>query len=367
MNDNIDLSEYIPRSGLSLVKYSRKQFIDKLGLEIVQRVVASILKGKNVRDLTEGLTQRRVLMLSASIITTYIEAMSSIENFENRLSEIIKSNITLKLTSSEKSFLFWFIGLTQKSIQNVVRDSEISNYIDTFFFFFKEIAKDVERIYGPLSIPVHYNGKDIIVKWPNLLRCLLAVGAATLTTRGSEKSLYGKAFETMVLGSVLTILGFKHIDKSDISKDNKVFWLSERKDKRESDATLLVRKGVGVRFDIGFIGKGNTEVSLDKVSRFERYMERGGTNHYTSTIILVDNIGENSRISTLAKEIDGIILQMREHYWVYKLALTLKSKCDYHAEILNDSMENSIHYIDEKMKHIDIREFLNIVEEDDDN
>ena len=223
MNDNIDLSEYIPRSGLSLVKYSRKQFIDKLGLEIVQRVVASILKGKNVRDLTEGLTQRRVLMLSASIITTYIEAMSSIENFENRLSEIIKSNITLRLTSSEKSFLFWFIGLTQKSIQNVVRDSEISNYIDTFDSNLKEIAKDVERIYGPLSIPVHYNGKDIIVKWPNLLRCLLAVGAATLTTRGSEKSLYGKAFETMVLGSVLTILGFKHIDKSDISKDNKVF------------------------------------------------------------------------------------------------------------------------------------------------
>lgn len=368
-SENPFLPDYIPSSGLELVKYKRQQFIDKLGLEIVQGVVASIMKGKNVRDLTEGLTQRRVLMQTASVLKTYLEAMSSIEDFENKLSGIIKDNVSLRLNPSQKAYLFWFVGLTGKSIQNVIRGGELGNYIEVFDDNLKDIARDVESTYGDLTIDAKFDGKELTLRWPNLVRCLLAIGAATLTTRGSEKSLYGKTFEILVLGSVLTILGFDHIDKSDVSRDSKVFWLSERQDKRESDATLLVRKGVGVRFDIGFIGKGNTEISLDKVSRFEREMERGGSTHSTSTIILVDNIGENSRITNMAQSIDGTILQMREHYWVYKLAQTLESKCNYRADILDKTKEESLAFIDERMKTVNLREFLKLAgeetEEDD--
>lgn len=362
---SLKLTDFIPEAGLKLVKYSRRQFIDKLGLEIVQGVVASIMKGRNVRDLTEGLTQRRVLILSASILVTYLKAMNSVDDFENVLSDIVRQNTALQLSPSEKSYLFWFVGLTGKSIQNVVRDGNLSKYIDVFDSNLKDIADDVKRKYGDISFSASYQNVEVCLKWPNLMRCLLAVGAATLTVRGSEKSLYGKAFEIMVLGSVLTILGFEHIDKNDVSRDSRVFWLSERKDKRESDATLLVKKGVGVRFDIGFIGKGNTEISLDKVSRFERVMERDGCNHTTFTIILVDNIGENSRITTMATAIDGTILQMREHYWVYNLALTLKSKCGYVSDILLGTKEDSLRYIDVKMKDVDLRQFLNIVGETD--
>ena len=210
---------------------------------------------------------------------------------------------------------------------------------------------------------VNYNEQGYFLKWNNLLRCLLAVGAATLTIRGSEKSLYGKTFEKFVLGSVLTILGFNHIDKSDVSKSDKVFWLSERLDKRESDATLLIKAGVGVRFDIGFIGKGNTEVSLDKVSRFERFMEFGRNTYATTTIILVDNIGAHSRITTMAQEIDGYILQMRETYWVYRLANILKEKFGYQSEILNFTKEQSLSYIDEKMHSVNLNAFFGV--EDD--
>ncbi len=365
--DNPFLPAYIPAAGLDLVRYKRQQFIDKLGLEIVQGVVASILKGKNVRDLTEGLTQRRVLMLTASVLKTYLEAMNSIENFEDKLSDIIKSNVSLRLNASQKAYLFWFVGLTGKSIQNVIRGAELSNYIEVFDDNLKDIAKDVERTFGDLSMDAKFDGKELTLKWPNLIRCLLAIGAATLTTRGSEKSLYGKTFEILVLGSVLTVLGFDYIDKTDVSRDTLVFWLSERKDKRESDATLLVRKGIGVRFDIGFIGKGNTEISLDKVSRFERVMERGGISHNTSTIILVDNIGENSRITEMAKAIDGTILQMREHYWVYSLALTLEAKCNYHSDILNRTKEESLSFIDEKMKMVNLGDFLKLAGNENDS
>ena len=35
-------------------------------------------------------------------------------------------------------------------------------------------------------------------------------------------------------------------------------------------ASALIKAGHGVRFDIGFIGRRNPEISLDEVSRFER-------------------------------------------------------------------------------------------------
>ena len=353
------VSEFIPKSGLSLVKYSGKQFVDKLGLEIVQNVVGSVLKGRNVRDLTEGLTQRRILLLSSSIITTYLRALSSYENFEEMMTALVHSDITSRrLSPDKKSYLCWFLGLTGKSIQNVIRDGSLSEYVTVFDENLKDICKDVENLYGDISLNVSFEGKEAMLKWPNLLRCLLAVGAQTLATRGSEKSLYGKAFEKFVLLSVLEILGFSFIQRTDTSKNKLVFWLSERLDKRESDATALVKPGTGIRFDIGFIGKGNTEISLDKVSRFERIMERGGSTFYTSTITLVDNIGDNSRISYMAKEIDGTILQMRETYWVYQLALVLKEKCGYSAEILTMTKEESLEYIDKRMREIDLNKFV---------
>ncbi|MBR6458489.1 MAG: CfrBI family restriction endonuclease [Bacteroidales bacterium] len=352
------LLDFIPKTGLSLVKYKRQQFIDKLGLEVVQDVVASIMKGKNVRDLTEGLTQRRVLMETASVLKTYLDAMNSTDDFENNLSKIIKADVSLKMSASQKAYLFWFVGLTGKSIQNVVRDDELTKYFEVFNHNLRDISEDVKSTYGDLSLIAKFGEKELSLEWPNLIRLLLAIGASTLTIRGSEKSLYGKTFEVLVLGSVLTLLGFDHIDKCDESRDRQVFWLSEREDKRESDATLLVGNGHGVRFDIGFIGKGNTEISLDKVSRYEREMERGGKNNEMSTIILVDKIGKNSRITEMANNINGTILQMSHPHWVYNLAKTLETKCDYRSDILNKSKEESLLYIEEKMKNIHLEKFL---------
>ncbi len=126
------LLDCIAPQGLSLVKYSGKEFVDKLGLDIVQGVVGSILKGKNVRDLTEGLTQRRILLVSASLITTYLNGLSSFKNFEETLNDLVKKNVRMRLSTEEKRYLLWFIGLTGKSIQNVIRGTMLENYIDVF-------------------------------------------------------------------------------------------------------------------------------------------------------------------------------------------------------------------------------------------
>lgn len=120
---------------------------------------------------------------------------------------------------------------------------------------------------------------------------------------------------------------------------------------------MLFKPGVGARFDIGFIGPGNTEISLDKVSRFEREMEFGKQHHFMSTIIIIDRIGEGSRIIELAKKIDGIIIQMSMNYWVKEVAAILQTKIGLKHEILKMSNADSLNYIQSRMKTIDLKGF----------
>ena len=164
---------------------------------------------------------------------------------------------------------------------------------------------------------------------------LNTIGAQTLAIRGSEKSAYGKLFEKLVLGALLCLLGFKYVTPPP-EEFKGVFWLSSREQKRESDATLLYDKGKGVRFDIGFIGRGNPEISLDKVTRFEREISFGRSSHfYMATIILVDRIGKNSRIEQLAQVIGGNIVQMSASYWPQQVARVLHEALGFEHELVD--------------------------------
>lgn len=357
------LTDLIPQDSLNLVKYSGNELIGKLGKEIISNVELSLLCGDNIRNLTEGLTQRRILLMNASLFITYMKALSSFDNFTEQLSNIVDKEVKDKLSPSTKQYLLWFIGLTGKSVQNVIREADsFKSYLSSLDKNMAEISEEVKSLYGDLTFSVHDKGVNYLLQWPDLLRCMLALGAQTLSIRGSEKSMYGKLFEKFTLGSVLAILGFQYVNRTD-RKNNMVFWLSERLDKRESDATALLRPGAGIRFDIGFIGVGNTEVSLDKVSRFEREMERNGYRNTTHTIILVDRIGEGSRILEMAKAIGGHIIQMSGTYWVYSLAKTIREIYKFYDNpILHLSKEKSLEYLKKVMPKIDLSQFLSTPE-----
>jgi hypothetical protein len=118
------------------------------------------------------------------------------------------------------------------------------------------------------------------------------------------------------------------------------------------------KPGVGVRFDIGFIGPGNTEISLDKVSRFEREMEFGKRNHYMSTIILVDRIGGRSRIEELARNIEGNIVQMSMSNWVKNVAVILNYNVKFKHPILTMDEKKSLAYIQKKMNSVNLKNFI---------
>jgi len=137
-----------------------------------------------------------------------------------------------------------------------------------------------------------------------------------------------------------------------------VFWLSSRGERRESDATLIYEAGKGVRFDIGFIGRGNPEISLDKVSRFEREISLGRSTWYLSTIIIVDRIGANSRIQQLAEAIDGTIIQMSMGYWPQQVARELSRVLGYRHELVRMKQAEIGQYLRDKMDKVPLEELL---------
>ena len=355
------LSQYIPELGLSLAKYSGEQLIDRVGEEIIKNVVCSILCGGNVRALTEGLTQRRISLSNAAMLIAYLKASKNIKDFQNRLPQLVSNELKAsKLSPEQKIFLQWLVGLTGKSVQNVLRSDhhQLEAYLADLENSLKNAIKQSKKEFGVLTGLLTIDKENYLINWPTILQLFTAIGAQTLAIRGSEKSMYGKLFEKLILGSLLTILGFELIDPKKSTKSKKVFWLSQRETSRESDATLLFKPGIGVRFDIGFIGPGNTEISLDKVSRFEREMSHGRSLHFMSTIVLVDRIGEGSRITELAKRIDGNIIQMSMNYWVREICQLLKMKINFDHKILKLSNEESLEFVKMKMEKLDLNQFV---------
>ena len=219
----------------------------------------------------------------------------------------------------------------RKQVQNVLRsdDAAWDDYVRSLRESLSESSVHSQEAYGSSSLSL--DGNAVTWEWAHSL--MMAIGAQTLAIRGSEKSLYGKFFEKLVLGSVLSLLGFGLVDTGTASERS--FWLSSRGSKRESDATAIWNLGQGVRFDIGFIGVGNPEITLDKVSRFEREIEMGGVNHYMHTFIIVDRVGRRSRIEELAKEVGATIIQMSASDWGKTLGDQLEDILDGYASPLS--------------------------------
>ncbi|GGD72576.1 hypothetical protein GCM10011514_40840 [Emticicia aquatilis] len=356
------ISDFVPELGVELSSYKGSELIDRIGEEVVKNVVSSVLCGENVRSLTESLTRRRLMLSNAAMLVTFLKASNQIESLVGKSAKMIAEELATKRLSKEKKlYLTWLAGLTEKSIQNVLRGNEqeeLKQYLEELGKLLKESAQKADSSFGNLSGTLKLGKEENSISWESIMFLFTAIGAQTLAIRGSEKSMYGKLFEKFILGSVLSILGFQRIDPKESTKSDKVFWMSQRENKRESDATLLLKAGIGVRFDIGFIGPGNSEISLDKVSRFEREMEYGRQTHYMTTVIIVDRIGQNSRIKELASAINGEIVQMSMSYWVKEVAQILKDKINFTHAITKMTNEESLNFVREQMKKVNLQDFL---------
>jgi hypothetical protein len=357
------LSELLAPSALKLLSASGSELVQQIGLDVVSGVVLDILRGRNLRDSTEVLTRRRIAALNLATLTLFLKGSSLSDDFVASLPNLAQEILSRKrVDKSERWLAQWMLGLTDKAFQNVLRDEPraLQEYRERYIRTCQEVitahADEQGELQGQIQLSSNLKAQ---INWLWMTYLLNAIGSQTLAIRGSEKSAYGKLFEKLVLGSLLNILGFKHILPPP-QEFASVFWLSSRGERRESDATLLYRPGKGVRFDIGFIGRGNPEISLDKVTRFEREISLGHSTYYMATIILVDRIGANSRIETLAQEVGGTIIQMSASYWPKQVAYVLQKSLGFKHTILGMDDGQIEAFLKDQMPGVPLQDFIGL-------
>ena len=358
---NTSIPSMMPKKVMSILNIGGNDFIKQVGLETVKQVVHDVLCGENLRDSTETITRKRITLANAGLTMMFLEGCKRIDSFMSKSPELAVAELRKgRLSKHEKWILNWILGLTDKAVQNILRDdpNNLLEYLKDFKRTLKEAASDCNKDYRDIIFEIVAKGNKQRLNWEQVLLLFSAVGAQTLTIRGSEKSTYGKLFERLILGSMLHILGFKFIVPEKNKSLNKIFWLSQRDEKRESDATLIYKPGKGVRFDIGFIGRGNSEISLDKVSRFEKEIEYGRQKHFMATFIIVDRIGANSRIYEMAKKIDGTIVQMSMGYWPKIVAQKLRDVVGLDHPLVNMSDNKVSEYILKQLKDAPFESFV---------
>ncbi|MFH1371233.1 MAG: CfrBI family restriction endonuclease [Planctomycetota bacterium] len=359
------LTDLISQDALELLAASGTKLVKTIGIDIVRGVVLDVLVGKNLRDSTEALTRKRIGTLNLALLRMFLSGARGNPGFSDELLDFACKRLseTKRVGKEERWLAQWILGLTDKAFQNVLRDEQgsIVRYTEQYKKSCREIVKDFDEKHGGVSGTLSIKPK-IKVEINSLFMAYLlnAVGSETLTIRGSEKSAYGKLFEKLILGSLLSILGFKFVDRDNLTDLNKVFWLSEQGERRESDATLLYTPGKGVRFDIGFIGRGNPEISLDKVTRFEREIELARRKWYLATIIIVDRIGKNSRIEKLAQKVGGAIVQMSMSYWPKQVARELNNAVGYSHKILALSDEAFEGYVRREIQKVPLEKLIGL-------
>lgn len=353
--------QHYPQKEKELLVSKGSGVIKKIGNEAVREAVLSVLSGENVRNSTEFITRRRLAISNGALLTMFLRGCNQDKNFIKDLSKKTVDELKTTKRKDDKWILEWLLGLTDKAVQNILRDNpaELDNYRERLDETLGDAISDFEKNCGILEGNFKFEGVDTRISWALIMKIFLAIGAQTLTIRGSEKSTYGKMFERLVLGSLLEILGFRLIDHNNPpEKLERVFWLSST-EKRESDATLIVKPGQGVRLDIGFIGRGNPEISLDKVTRFEREMTFGRQKHYMGTYIVVDRIGENSKIEELARGIGGEIIQMSLAYWPRTIAELLKKDVGYEHPILKMKDSELAEFLEKELDKVDVIKYVN--------
>lgn len=345
----------------SLLKASGDSIIDDVGEDVLKDIIVDVLCGRNLRDSTEMLTRRRLNLINGATFKMFLEGINKDPSFINSLAINATKEFTAQKSKEQRWLLQWLMGLTGKSFQNVLRDDPtvLYRYAEEYAATHEDTSKTCSQIYGNLLGNLELNDFSVRnVDWRFFIHLFSTIGSQTLTIRGSEKSTYGKLFERLVLGSILEILGFELVSPESLTKFENVFWLSERGTERESDATALLGAGRGVRFDLGFIGRGNPEIALDKVSRFRREIEIGRKSWYMATIVIVDRIGERSRIEQLAKEVDAHIIQMSMSFWPKELAKILDEETGFKHDLLKIPENQIEQYFRKEVQKISLKNFL---------
>lgn len=362
------LSDLLSPSARALLSASGSRLVRELSMDVVRAVVYDVLTGRNLRDSTEVLTRRKIAMVNLAIVEMFIRGYSLSPDFITTLPTMAAESLQRRRSDKAERWLAqWILGLTDKSVQNVLRDDvkALVEYRDVYIRTCQKAVEDTVNERGSLAGQLELSPElRAEVNWLFVLYLANTVGASTLTLRGSDKSTIGKLFERLVLGSLLSILGFKFGGLDKAEERAGMFVLSSRdKNERESDATLFYGLGQAVRFDIGFIGRGNPEIIKDKLSRFEREKIFEGRKWYVDTFVLADRIPERGDIQAQAARIPATLIQMSLGYWPQEVAQQLSASLGYDHVLVHMAPSEIGQYLKAELDKVRLEQFIGL--EDD--
>lgn len=366
LNNNESLYAMYHNDGQKLMRSSSKDIIEALGEEGIRSLVYNVLCGGNVRDITEFMTRNRLMVSNAAIFKLLCEISQN--NFDNTdYVEFLGRSLQLSGNDDQRLLPLWLLGLTKKGLDNIVRGREnLNDYISKLNNTFDEVVPLLSSNFGEIEGTITVGGQQIKVDWNFFNNLFTAIGAQTLTVRGSSKSMSGKLFEKLILGAALTILGFEYCSKVPESVDpsKKLFWLSSSKEEeREIDATVVYNKKA-LRIDIGFIGKGNPEIATDKMTRFRSESEIGRVDHSAKTMVIVDTIGNNSHMGSIAESIEGYAIEMKNELWIKQFSSYLQDALGVGGLIM-DLNDDQVHqWTEQELAKISLAQFVQKIDND---
>jgi hypothetical protein len=364
--NDLTLDDLFPEGGRILLTGGGRDFVERIGVEAIRNSILSVMMGDNIRTQTEPLSRRKIAIVSGALVVLFLRGHLEIGNFTSKISDMAVSQLARrgKRDKATTWIAQWLIGLTQKQFQNVLRsDAEgIKGYVADFEDAINEAAEKCSQEFGNVEMELGFvedaAGRRVQLDWKDIARLTTAMGSQTLAIRGSDKSMYGKLFERLILGSFLTILGFERVNPQTNTRTAAVFWLSDSRDLREADATLLVQPGRLARFDIGFIGAGNSEISKDKLSRYAREFELAGGRITSTTFIVVDRLPKSEKTQRAAAQIGAEIVQMSLRYWVRDLAQRLGERMGVTHELQRMQDDDIEAYLKGRLAQIRVQDFL---------
>lgn len=372
INFHSELEKYSKKINPSI---SRKSFIETVGKgEIKKSLKEILLNGANYRILTEKHIQTKIINSGLNLIKLLKLMISSCNKKTKSLPLSIfflsvASNLLLEPKSSEEYRIsLSILGLTNKSLDNVL-DCDYTQLYDYCFDLSSTIKNFIETNYNyekskdSVDIPVSCCYVFNVIS-------LMSVSALALQLRGSMKSMVGKLFEKLILGTTLTLYGFKYESNppknDDESKYKKLkkeaiptFWLSSKESGgREKDATIIYKNKI-IDIDIGLIGKGNPEVAADKLSRFKPEYKIKNLKFETKTIVVIANLNTGDIIKESAKKYKSSVVGIRNNSdWTLELYTNIVNFLNYNYHFSKKSNKYSEKLVNQ-IDRTDISQFFN--------
>jgi hypothetical protein len=145
------LSALLPAKSRLLLTGGGKDFIERIGVEATRRVIHHVMMGENLREQTEPLTRRRVAQISGAIVALFARGCLEMDNFPDSVSALAVEQ--LRSAKKDKADIWlaqWLIGLTGKSVQNVLRSKNeaLESYLSDFETAIEEAAQNALKTPG---------------------------------------------------------------------------------------------------------------------------------------------------------------------------------------------------------------------------